>query len=60
MWLLQAIRRPFNYAIVDEVDSILIDDCRNPMLISGASEKPVDRYQVAAEVGCMKCIIHMC
>lgn len=50
MWLLQAIRRPFNYAIVDEVDSILIDDCRNPMLISGDAAQPVDRYKVATQV----------
>ena len=50
MWLLQAIRRPFDYAIVDEVDSILIDDCRNPLLISGTSLNPVDRFKVAAQV----------
>ena len=50
MWLLQVINRPFNYAIVDEVDSILIDDCRNPMLISGMSYESADRFQVAREV----------
>lgn len=35
---------------MDEVDSLLIDDCRNPMLISGSSAKPVDRYRVATQV----------
>ena len=52
--LLQAIRRPFDYAIVDEVDSILIDDCRNPMLISGMSLNPVDRFKVAAQVSLLE------
>lgn len=56
-WLLQAINRPFNYAIVDEVDSILIDDCRNPMLITGSSEKAGDRYKLATEVGIISQLI---
>lgn len=44
---MQAITRPFNYAIVDEVDSLLIDDCRNPMLISGPSTSNLNRFAVA-------------
>lgn len=59
MWLLQAINRPFNYAIVDEVDSILIDDCRNPMLITGSSEKAGDRYKVATEVNILSELISL-
>lgn len=48
---MQAITRPWNYAIVDEVDSVLIDECRNPMIMSLASEdESVERYQVAAQV----------
>lgn len=46
----QAIRRPFNYAIVDEVDSLLIDEGRNPMLINLKVELPEDRFKVAMEV----------
>src|SRR5581483_5276086 len=37
--LSQCVQRPFNYAIVDEVDSILIDEARTPLIISGASEE---------------------
>ena len=36
--------RPFNYAIVDEVDSILIDEARTPLIISGPSEESTDKY----------------
>lgn len=38
------VQRPLNYAIVDEVDSILIDEARTPLIISGASEKSTDKY----------------
>src|SRR5947199_8638084 len=38
------VQRPFNYAIVDEVDSILIDEARTPLIISGPSEESVDKY----------------
>lgn len=41
---------PFNFAIVDEVDSVLIDDGRNPLLISEAERKDAARYPVAAKV----------
>ncbi|KAL2611692.1 hypothetical protein R1flu_023384 [Riccia fluitans] len=41
---------PFNFAIVDEVDSVLIDEGRNPLLISSQSSKDAARYPVAAEV----------
>ncbi len=41
------VQRPLNYAIVDEVDSILVDEARTPLIISGESEKSTDLYQVA-------------
>jgi len=41
----QMVQRPFNFAIVDEVDSILIDEARTPLIISGPSEGSVDLYQ---------------
>jgi len=42
--------RPFHFAIVDEVDSVLIDEGRNPLLISGEDNRDAARYQVAAKV----------
>jgi len=38
------VQRPFNYAIVDEVDSILIDEARTPLIISGPTEDKSDLY----------------
>ncbi len=40
----QYVQRPFNYAIVDEVDSILVDEARTPLIISGPSEESTDKY----------------
>jgi preprotein translocase subunit SecA len=40
----QLVQRPPYYAIVDEVDSILIDEARTPLIISGAAEKPTEYY----------------
>ncbi|KAJ4819063.1 Protein translocase subunit SecA [Rhynchospora pubera] len=42
--------RPFHFAIVDEVDSVLIDEGRNPLLISGEDRADAARYPVAAKV----------
>ena len=42
--LRECVQRPFNYGIVDEVDSILIDEARTPLIISGASEESTDKY----------------
>src|SRR5579864_1873460 len=39
------VQRPFNYAIVDEVDSILIDEARTPLIISGPTEDNSDLYR---------------
>jgi preprotein translocase subunit SecA len=38
------VQRPFNFAIVDEVDSILVDEARTPLIISGPSETATDLY----------------
>ncbi|HEV8580757.1 MAG TPA: preprotein translocase subunit SecA [Thermoanaerobaculia bacterium] len=38
------VQRPHHYAIVDEVDSILIDEARTPLIISGPSEESIDKY----------------
>ncbi|CAI5507038.1 unnamed protein product, partial [Closterium sp. Naga37s-1] len=40
----------FNFCIIDEVDSILIDEARTPLIISGPAEKPSERYLVAAKI----------
>jgi preprotein translocase subunit SecA len=40
----QMVQRPLNYAIVDEVDSILIDEARTPLIISGQAEKSTALY----------------
>ncbi|SDF27767.1 preprotein translocase subunit SecA [Sporomusa acidovorans] len=46
----QMVQRPLNYAIVDEVDSILVDEARTPLIISGPGEKSTDLYFVLAKV----------
>ena len=43
--LRDCVQRPHHYAIVDEVDSILIDEARTPLIISGASEESTDKYE---------------
>ena len=44
------VQRPYNYAIIDEVDSILIDEARTPLIISGRVEKSADTYRLMAKV----------
>jgi preprotein translocase subunit SecA len=44
------VQRGFFYAIVDEVDSILIDEARTPLIISGASEDSTDKYYTAKKI----------
>ena len=46
----QMVQRPLNYAIVDEVDSILVDEARTPLIISGPGEKSTDLYAKMAKV----------
>ena len=44
------VQRPYNYAIIDEVDSILIDEARTPLIISGRLEKSAQTYQLMAKI----------
>ncbi|PKU63459.1 Protein translocase subunit SECA1, chloroplastic [Dendrobium catenatum] len=44
------VLRGFNYCVIDEVDSILIDEARTPLIISGPAEKPSDSYYKAAKI----------
>lgn len=46
----QMVQRPLNYCIVDEVDSILIDEARTPLIISGPGEKSTELYTTIASV----------
>ena len=44
------VQRPFNYCVIDEVDSILVDEARTPLIISGQVERPGEKYTRAAEM----------
>jgi preprotein translocase subunit SecA len=46
----EVVQRPFNYCVIDEVDSVLIDEARTPLIISGQVERPSEKYRRAAEV----------
>ncbi|MBX7495875.1 preprotein translocase subunit SecA [Qipengyuania sp. 6B39] len=46
----QMVQRPFNFAVIDEVDSILIDEARTPLIISGPTEDKSDLYIAIDEV----------
>jgi len=46
----QMVQRDLHYAIVDEVDSILIDEARTPLIISGQADKPTDLYYTFARL----------
>ena len=46
----QLTQRELNYAIIDEVDSILIDEARTPLIISGQANKATDLYYAADKV----------
>jgi preprotein translocase subunit SecA len=46
----QMVQRPFNYAIVDEVDSILVDEARTPLIISGPTEDKSDLYRAVHDI----------
>lgn len=58
----ERVMKPLNYAIIDEVDSILIDEARTPLIISGEAEKSTSLYtqaNVFAKMLKMKMIIIM-
>ena len=46
--LAQCVHRPFSYAIVDEVDNILIDEARTPLIISGVADEATQKYYMVA------------
>ncbi|MAR08267.1 MAG: preprotein translocase subunit SecA [Cyanobium sp. NAT70] len=46
----EVVQRDFQYCVIDEVDSILIDEARTPLIISGQVERPQEKYQQAAQV----------
>ena len=46
----QLVQRPVNYAIIDEVDSILIDEARTPLIISGRLDKSAETYKMMAKI----------
>ena len=46
----EIVQRNFNFCVIDEVDSILIDEARTPLIISGQVERSQEKYQKAAEV----------
>jgi len=48
--LTNVVLRPFNYCIIDEVDSILIDEAQTPLIISNNLPTPIEKYIVAAEI----------
>jgi preprotein translocase subunit SecA len=53
------LERGFNYCIIDEVDSILIDEARTPLIISGEAEKPSEKYIKASKIaGAMAKEVH--
>jgi len=48
--LTDVVLRPFNYCIIDEVDSILIDEAQTPLIMADNIETPVEKYIIAAEL----------
>ncbi len=46
----EVVQRQFHYCIIDEVDSILVDEARTPLIISGQVELPQEKYRRAAEI----------
>ncbi len=46
----QTVQRSLHYAIVDEIDSILIDEARTPLIISGSAEESVEKYSKFAQI----------
>lgn len=46
----EVVQRPFNFCIIDEVDSVLIDEARTPLIISGQVDRPSEKYLRAADV----------
>lgn len=55
----KTVQRDFSYAIIDEVDSILIDEARTPLIISGMTEKNYTKYETAKKISeILKHLVH--
>ena len=48
--MVEVVQRPFNFCVIDEVDSILIDEARTPLIISGQVERPTEKYMEASAI----------
>jgi len=46
----EVVQRPFNYCVIDEVDSVLVDEARTPLIISGQVERPTEKYLQASQI----------
>jgi preprotein translocase subunit SecA len=46
----EVVQRPFSYCVIDEVDSVLIDEARTPLIISGQVERPTEKYLQASQI----------
>ncbi len=46
----EVVQRPFNFCVIDEVDSVLIDEARTPLIISGQVERPTEKYLKASAI----------
>ncbi|MGD1805852.1 preprotein translocase subunit SecA [Dapis sp. BLCC M126] len=46
----EVVQRPFNFCTIDEVDSVLVDEARTPLIISGQVERPSEKYIKAAQI----------
>jgi preprotein translocase subunit SecA len=46
----EVVTRPFNFCVIDEVDSVLIDEARTPLIISGQVERPTEKYMTATRI----------
>jgi len=46
----EVVQRDFHYCIIDEVDSILVDEARTPLIISGQIERPQEKYRLACQI----------
>jgi len=46
----EVVQRDFHYCVIDEVDSILVDEARTPLIISGQIERPQEKYRRANEI----------
>nr|WP_246844290.1 preprotein translocase subunit SecA [Hydrocoleum sp. CS-953] len=46
----EVVQRPFNFCTIDEVDSVLVDEARTPLIISGQVERPSEKYIKASQI----------